>query len=167
MPTEPTHSGELLRIGDQVIRFDRSCTEAQYKIIETSDAETCGCSHCRNFIAQRKTAYPSSFLDLLENLESILRRKARFMDVGPCLRANAFTVAGFSFAESLWRLENSVLNAMALRIGFWDQAKCLRLVGLSAANRLHLNFRLRFHGHLRMKTLTRMLEGLPCSKRPQ
>jgi hypothetical protein len=68
MPIEPTHSGELLRIGDQLIRFDRSCTEAQYKTIETRDAEKCGCSHCRNFIAQRTTAYPTSFRDLLDRL---------------------------------------------------------------------------------------------------
>ena len=33
-----------------------------------SDAETCGCSYCRNFIAGRNTAFSEEFIHILETL---------------------------------------------------------------------------------------------------
>jgi hypothetical protein len=61
-------SGEILRIGDQLIRFDREQTLEAYKRIDQSWADECKCVLCRNFIAQRETAFPASFLVLLNRL---------------------------------------------------------------------------------------------------
>ena len=61
-------SDETLRIGDQLICFDREQTVKAYKQIDKSWADECKCVHCRNFIAQRETAFPASFLDLLNHL---------------------------------------------------------------------------------------------------
>jgi hypothetical protein len=61
-------SGETLRIGDQLIRFDREQTVEAYKQIAQSWAERCKCVACRNFLAQRNTAFPGSFLNLLNHL---------------------------------------------------------------------------------------------------
>jgi hypothetical protein len=60
--------GEVMQLGDQLIRFDRVCTSDAYARIEKPGAEECGCAMCRNFIAQRSRAYPSSFLVLLGRL---------------------------------------------------------------------------------------------------
>ena len=62
------HPGELLQVGDQLISFDRAATEACYNQIATPGSEECGCTMCRNYIAQRATAYPQSFLELLKTL---------------------------------------------------------------------------------------------------
>lgn len=39
-----------------------------------SDAETCGCSYCRNFIASREQAYPGDFLNVLQRLGIDLKK---------------------------------------------------------------------------------------------
>lgn len=71
MPTTPTNSqsnGAELRIGDQLIRHYRDLTANAYLHMPTGMAERCACAACRNFIAQRSTAYPGFFLDLLAEL---------------------------------------------------------------------------------------------------
>jgi len=59
---------EELRLGDQMARFDRDATVAAYKLLSSGGAERCNCIHCRNFAAQRATAYPESFRALLTQL---------------------------------------------------------------------------------------------------
>ena len=59
---------ERLQLGDQVIRFDRNRTRQAYSSIKSGDAERCGCLYCRNFAAQRRTAYPEVFRSLLDQL---------------------------------------------------------------------------------------------------
>ena len=61
-------SGEILRIGDQIIRFDREQTVEAYKHISKSWADKCKCVHCKNFVAQRENVFPVSFLNLLNCL---------------------------------------------------------------------------------------------------
>lgn len=63
-----SQSGELLRIGDQLVRFDKAQTVAAYSRIDQPWADKCGCVPCRNFAAQRSTAFPHSFLNLLNQL---------------------------------------------------------------------------------------------------
>ena len=57
-----------LQIGDQTIRYDREATAAIYATIQHGDAEECGCPECQNFARQRSSAYPETFLALLEQL---------------------------------------------------------------------------------------------------
>ena len=62
------NTGDLLRIGNQLICIDRRCTTEAYSQISTPGSEECGCAMCRNYIAQRSTIYPLSFLTLLQQL---------------------------------------------------------------------------------------------------
>jgi len=57
-----------LRIGDQVIRYDREATAAIYGGRSNGWAERCGCLFCKNFAAQREQVYPASFRALLDQL---------------------------------------------------------------------------------------------------
>ncbi len=61
-------TGETLRIGDQLVRIDRQRTIDAYKAVNQSWADRCKCIPCRNFIAQRNTAFAPSFLSLLDRL---------------------------------------------------------------------------------------------------
>ncbi len=68
MTAPQPESGELFRLGDQMLRFDRQCTTDAYARVTKGGAEECGCAMCRNFAAQKQTAYPTSFLQLLAQL---------------------------------------------------------------------------------------------------
>jgi hypothetical protein len=59
---------QQLQMGDQILLFDRSRTEAAYSAMKTGDAERCGCTSCKNFAAQRSVAYPASFRAILKQL---------------------------------------------------------------------------------------------------
>jgi hypothetical protein len=59
---------EQIQIGDQIIRYDAKRTRAAYAAVQSGSAETCGCSYCRNFLAQRRTVYPEKFRLLLDQL---------------------------------------------------------------------------------------------------
>jgi hypothetical protein len=59
---------EELRLGDQLIRYDREATEAAYSAVPSGDAERCTCVYCRNFAAQRANIYPEAFRVLLDRL---------------------------------------------------------------------------------------------------
>ena len=61
------NTSATLRIGDQLIRVDHQCTMEAYSRISQA-SEECDCAMCRNYIAQRSTIYPQSFLSLLEQL---------------------------------------------------------------------------------------------------
>jgi len=56
---------EDLRLGDQLVRYDRERTIVAYALVSAGGADRCGCVHCRNFARQRSTVYPESFRDLL------------------------------------------------------------------------------------------------------
>ncbi len=59
---------EQIQLGDQTILYDRERTRTAYATMKTGDAERCGCTSCRNFAAQRGTAYPENFRLLLQQL---------------------------------------------------------------------------------------------------
>ena len=59
---------EQLRLGDQLVRYDREATSAAYTELPSGDADRCACVYCRNFAAQRGTVYPRTFRALLDQL---------------------------------------------------------------------------------------------------
>jgi len=59
---------EELRLGDQLVRFDREATAAAYDKLPSGDADRCKCVYCRNFAAQRATVYPQAFRAFLHQL---------------------------------------------------------------------------------------------------
>jgi len=50
------------------IDVDVEATRAAYAAISKGDSESCSCSMCRNFLAQRNSAYPSEVLILFKKL---------------------------------------------------------------------------------------------------
>ena len=73
----------LLQIGDQTIRYDSVATASIYLTISQGDAETCGCSSCRNFATQREDAYPESFRELLNKLGVDYKKEGEVYEYGP------------------------------------------------------------------------------------
>jgi hypothetical protein len=73
---------EELQIGDQVIRFDRQLTQTGCASLRRGWAEECDCESCRNFAAQRESAFPVSFHLLLERLGIDVTKEAEVYDSG-------------------------------------------------------------------------------------
>jgi len=59
---------EELRLGDQVIRYNREATAEAYRQVESGCSDHCSCNQCRNFSKQKDTVYPTEFLHLLQQL---------------------------------------------------------------------------------------------------
>jgi len=78
-----TNPGVLVRVGDQLIRCDSAMTQKAYADITTDSAAECGCSYCRNFITQRATVYPQSFLDFLAQLGIDHTKEDEVFEYGP------------------------------------------------------------------------------------
>ena len=58
-----------LYVGHQKILFDREATTALYReTIMVPGADQCSCIPCKNFAAQRRTAFPEEFLQFLNEL---------------------------------------------------------------------------------------------------
>jgi hypothetical protein len=74
---------EQIQLGDQVIRFDRERTRQAYSGMTGGDAERCGCTYCRNFAAQRRTAYPDVFRSLLDHLGIDPEKEGEVYESGP------------------------------------------------------------------------------------
>lgn len=72
-----------IRIGDQIVAHDRDATQLIYSKIERGDADECGCSYCRNFAAQRASAFPGSFRVLLEDLGIDPTKESEAYECGP------------------------------------------------------------------------------------
>lgn len=72
-----------VRIGDQIIRFDREATIAIYANEKNGWAEDCLCAGCQNLMAQREYAYPIPFLDLLNRLGIEPAKEAETVANGP------------------------------------------------------------------------------------
>ena len=71
-----------LRLGDQLVRYDRDATVAAYAQLQNGDAERCGCSGCRNFISAREQAFPRQFKVLLAELGIDLTKDGEVVDFG-------------------------------------------------------------------------------------
>src|SRR5437773_8513090 len=74
---------EQIQSGDQTIHYDREQTRRAYLEVKSGDAERCGCSSCRNFAAQRSTAYPENFRRLLEQLGIDPKKEGEVYECGP------------------------------------------------------------------------------------
>ena len=72
-----------LRIGDQLIRFDRDATVAAYAQTKKGEADFCGCSGCRNFVLVRNKAYPTAFLELSNTLGIDPKKEGEAIHYGP------------------------------------------------------------------------------------
>jgi hypothetical protein len=73
-----------LRLGDQLIRYDREATVSAYTAVLSGDADRCNCIYCRNFAAQRATIYPQAFRALLDQLGIDPNKEGEIYDaVGP------------------------------------------------------------------------------------
>lgn len=72
-----------MRVGDQAIRHDRDRTLRVYSGLENGVADECGCIYCQNFAAQRASAYPKSFRQLLDQLGIDPAKEGEFYEVGP------------------------------------------------------------------------------------
>jgi hypothetical protein len=58
-----------VRVGQQVVICDQKATVGMYGSAATvAGADVCSCTSCRNFAAQRGSAYPDEFLALLKQL---------------------------------------------------------------------------------------------------
>jgi hypothetical protein len=77
-----SNPGAQLRLGDQLIRYDRARTQEGYASMTQGGAEDCGCSYCRNFIAQRETAYPPNFTSLLDQLGIDFKKEGEIYECG-------------------------------------------------------------------------------------
>jgi hypothetical protein len=72
-----------IRLGDQIIRYNRERTRTAYASVTTGSAEKCGCRFCRNFIAQRNRVYPEQFRQLLGQLGIPTDRESDVFELGP------------------------------------------------------------------------------------
>jgi hypothetical protein len=73
-----------LRLGDQLVRYDREATVAAYIALPAGGADRCGCVHCRNFAVQRANVYPQAFRFLLDSLGIDPNKEGEMFDkVGP------------------------------------------------------------------------------------
>jgi hypothetical protein len=73
-----------LRLGDQLVRYNRDGTVAAYRAVTIGGADRCGCICCRNFAAQRATLYPQAFRALLDQLGIDPNKEGHVYDkVGP------------------------------------------------------------------------------------
>ena len=61
---------------DWILDCDVAATRAGYETISAGGAETCGCAGCRNFLAQRDSAYPAEVLNLFNELGVNYKRDA-------------------------------------------------------------------------------------------
>jgi len=72
-----------LRLGDQLVRYDRDATLVAYAQLEQGDAQTCGCAGCRNFIAAREHAFPDAFRIFLAELGIDPNKEGEAVHQGP------------------------------------------------------------------------------------
>lgn len=72
-----------MTVGDQMIRYDRDRTQGAYAGVEKGDADVCGCLYCRNFAAQRTSAFPERFKQLLDQLGIDPLKEGEVYELGP------------------------------------------------------------------------------------
>jgi hypothetical protein len=73
---------EELRLGDQLVRFNREATAAAYRELPFGGADRCKCVYCRNFAAQRATVFPQGFRAFLDQLGVDPDKEGEVYDMG-------------------------------------------------------------------------------------
>jgi hypothetical protein len=72
-----------IHVGQQVASIDRDATAALYvDTINLAGADECGCTNCKNFAAQRASAFPEEFLSLLQRVGANPSREFEAFDLG-------------------------------------------------------------------------------------
>ena len=97
-----------LPVGDQLIRFDRDATISVYSQIVQGDANSCGCSGCRNFALLRNKAYPDAFRDFLDMLGVDPSKEIEAVYYGPKGELHSYGVWFYFVGELLEAGERSV-----------------------------------------------------------
>ena len=89
------------RLGDQLVQYDRNATLAAYAELQHGDAERCGCSGCRNFIATREQAFPDMFRTFLAELGIDANKEGEAIHYGPISGGQHFYGGWFYFVGKL------------------------------------------------------------------
>lgn len=71
------------RLGDQLVRYDREATVEAYRKVASGGAEQCGCSYCRNLVAQRDSVYPKAFKEILDQFGIDLHKEGEAYEMAP------------------------------------------------------------------------------------
>ncbi len=66
----------VVEAGRWIIGSDREATRKAYTASPLGSPEQCGCTHCRNFAAQRSDIYPPGVLELFDKLGIAYNREA-------------------------------------------------------------------------------------------
>lgn len=106
-----------LRIGDQLIRFDRDATIAAYSQIQDGGADRCSCSGCRNFARLRGEIYPQAFRDLLNTLGIDAMKEAEAVHDGP-VKGNLHHYGGWFYFVGEILEKGERLSSTTLSGGF-------------------------------------------------
>jgi len=72
-----------LRVGDQLVRFDRESTVNAYSQVAKGWADTCGCLGCQNFRLLRDRVYPEAFRSLLVTIGIDGSKESKAIHYGP------------------------------------------------------------------------------------
>jgi len=111
-----------LRVGDQVIQYDRERTVRTYDTVSRGDAEECGCLYCQNFLAQRSTVYPAAFQQLLHELGIDPAKEGEVYELGPD-GPGRFAYGGwFYFAGEM--IAAGERNTQADGLEYWFTTHC-------------------------------------------
>jgi hypothetical protein len=111
-----------LRLGDQVVRYDRDATVTAYAILKCGDADRCGCVYCRNFAAQRTSAYPLEFLSLLDQLGIDVGKEGEVFDMAGPFDLTSRPVGGwFYFVGEFVEAGERLIQSGEFR--YWFQPK--------------------------------------------
>ncbi len=99
-----------LRLGDQLVRYDRDATLVAYAQLEQGDAQTCGCAGCRNFIAAREHAFPDAFRIFLAELGIDPNKEGEAVHHGPIGDNLHFYEGWFYFVGELIEVGERLIN---------------------------------------------------------
>jgi hypothetical protein len=111
---------QKLRLGDQLIRFDREATVTAYRAVQSGGADQCTCVYCRNFAVQRANVYPPDFRALLDQLGIDPRKEGEVYDVAGAHEFKARPTGGwFYFVGEL--LEKGERLMQADDFQYWFQ----------------------------------------------
>jgi|SRR5579864_2566128 len=106
-----------LRIGDQLIRFDRDATVGAYSQMQNGGADRCSCSGCRNFAQLRDDVYPKEVRDLLNTLGIDAIKEAEAVHDGP-VKGNLHHYGGWFYFVGEILEKGELLRNVTLSGGF-------------------------------------------------
>lgn len=130
-----------LQAGDQTIQFDGERTRAIYGAIPCGGADECDCLFCKNFAAQRNSAYPDAFKAILDRLGIDPMKEGEAFEYGPV--GNGLHLYGgwfYLIGELIVPGERSVSYPEASAFEFWFTKSCPGNRHFREAPRLAIEF---------------------------